>query len=427
MSEHLLTLNAGSSSLKFALYAIDGSNDAADDDSGGDTVEGAARRQRRVANLTAVLTGQVEGIGTHPHLTARDADGRPAVDRRWAPDAPDAPGDADSALGVALEWLRSGTGALQVRAIGHRVVHGGVDYSAPTLIDDAVLARLESFSSLAPLHQPHNLSGVRAARRHFPGTPQVACFDTAFHRGHPFVHDAFALPREYYDAGVRRYGFHGLSYEYIALRLPELDPDAARGRTIVAHLGSGASACALLDGRSVSSSMGFTPLDGLPMGTRPGQLDPGVLLWLMTEKGMDAAAISNLLYHRSGLKGLSGVSNDMRDLWASEAPGAREAIDYFVERLRREIGGLAAVLGGLDALVFTAGIGENDAMLRAQAVGSMQWLGIALDAEANASHGAGRDGRISAAGSPVRIWVIPTNEELMIARHALELAVAAPG
>jgi acetate kinase len=367
------------------------------------------------------LSGQVEGFGTHPHLSARFTDGTTGIDRRWDATDPRAPADAESALGVVLEWLHDAATPLEVRAIGHRVVHGGTRYAAPILIDDAVLAHLATLEPLAPLHQPHNLAGMRAARAHFPGIPQVACFDTAFHRGHDFAEEAFAIPREYHEAGVLRYGFHGLSYEYIAQRLAELDPEAAAGRTIVAHLGSGASICAMRAGRSVSSSMGFTPLDGLPMGTRPGQLDPGVLLWLMTERGMDAAALSDLLYHRCGLKGLSGVSNDLRDLHASDAPGAREAIDYFVARLRREIGGLAAVLGGVDALVFTAGIGENDVALRAETLATTGWLGLAVDAAANATHGSGRDGLISPPGARIRVWVIPTNEELMIARHTAAL------
>ena len=402
MSGQLLTLNAGSSSLKFALYAL-----ATGPDSG--------------AALRRLVAGQVEGIGTHPHLTASLADGSRAAERRWEPGAPGAPDDAHSALAVVLDWLRTQPGPLDVQAIGHRVVHGGTRHAAPVRIDDTVLAYLATLEPLAPLHQPHNLDGVRAARDHFPGVPQVACFDTAFHRGHVFEEEAFAIPREFHDAGVRRYGFHGLSYEYVAQRLLAIDPAAAAGRTVVAHLGSGASICALRAGRSVSSSMGFTPLDGLPMGTRPGQIDPGVLLWLMTERGMDARALSDLLYHRSGLKGLSGISNDMRDLHASGAPEAREAIAYFVARLRREIGGLAAVLGGLDALVFTAGIGEHDAALRAQALETMGWLGISVDLAANEAHGAGRNGLVSARDSRVRVWVIPTDEESMIARHTAAL------
>ncbi|WP_345121925.1 acetate/propionate family kinase, partial [Quisquiliibacterium transsilvanicum] len=335
----------------------------------------------------------------------------------WAPGEAGAPRDVRAALGVVLEWLHENVRPLSVRAIGHRVVHGGAVHAAPVLVDDAVFGELEKLVPLAPLHEPHNLEGVRAARDRFPAVPQVACFDTAFHRGHAFADETFALPREFYDAGVRRYGFHGLSYEHVADRLAQLSPKAGRGRVIVAHLGSGASACAIRDGRSVASTMGFTALDGLVMGTRPGQIDPGVLLWLMTDRGMDAAAISDLLYKRSGLKGLSGISNDMRDLRASDAPAAREAIEVFVARLLREVGALAAVLEGLDSLVFTAGIGENDAALRAHACARLRWLGVELDEAANARHGRDRDGLISAPGSRVEVRVIPTDEERMIARH----------
>jgi acetate kinase len=406
MSTHLLVLNAGSSSLKFALFEEDG----------------AAIRER--------LRGQVEGLPGRPRFEADlAADGgadagagapatrQRAADRRWAPDDAGAPRDVRAALGVVLRWLDENVQPLAVRAIGHRVVHGGAAHAAPVVIDDAVFGELEKLVPLAPLHEPHNLEGVRAARERFPAVPQVACFDTAFHRGHAFTEEAFALPREFYDAGVRRYGFHGLSYEHVADRLAQLSPEAGRGRVIVAHLGSGASACAIRDGRSVASTMGFTALDGLVMGTRPGQIDPGVLLWLMTERGMDAAAISDLLYKRSGLKGLSGISNDMRDLRASDAPAAREAIAVFVARLVREVGSLAAVLEGLDALVFTAGIGENDAALRAQACARLRWLGVELDEAANAAHGRGRGGLVSAPGSRVEVRVTPTDEERMIARH----------
>lgn len=402
----LLVLNAGSSSLKFALFEEDG----------------RALRER--------LRGQVEGLPGRPRFEAdlavdddaRAGAGAPATrqraaDRRWAAGEAGAPRDVRAALGVVLEWLHENVRPLAVRAIGHRVVHGGATHAAPVVVDDAVFGELEKLVPLAPLHEPHNLEGVRAARERFPAVPQVACFDTAFHRGHAFAEEAFALPREYYDAGVRRYGFHGLSYEHVADRLAQLSPAAGRGRAIVAHLGSGASACAIRDGRSVASTMGFTALDGLVMGTRPGQIDPGVLLWLMTDRGMDAAAISDLLYKRSGLKGLSGISNDMRDLRASDAPAAREAIEVFVARLVREVGALAAVLEGLDALVFTAGIGENDAALRAQACARLRWLGVELDEAANAGHGRGRDGLVSAPGSPVEVRVIPTDEERMIARH----------
>ena len=393
MSSLLLILNAGSSSLKFAVF------DAAHD------------------GPRARLSGQVEGIGTHPHLVLRNARGAVLKERRW-PDADgNVPRDQHDALGVVLEHLDDLIARTQVAGVGHRVVHGGATFAAPMHIDDALIEALARLEPLAPLHQPHNLDGIRAARAHFAGVPQVACFDTAFHRGHDFVHDTFALPRELLDAGVRRYGFHGLSYEYVADRMRTLAPAAAAGRMIVAHLGSGASMCAIRDGRSVSSTMGFTPLDGLPMGTRPGQLDPGVLLWLMRERGLDADALSDLLYRHSGLKGLSGISNDMRDLHTSTDPAAQRAIDYFVARLRREIGALSADLGGLDALVFTAGIGENDATVRSGAVRGLAFLGLAIDASANATHGATRGGRISPDGAPVAVYVVPTNEELMIARH----------
>ena len=432
---HLLILNAGSSSLKFALYA-----------------DAAVPRE--------LLRGQVEGFGTRPHLEVRwaaaagassaagapgdeDAPGdavapgdasapggagnaaRTDVDRRWQVDEPGAPNDVHGSLRVVMDWLRGNVAPLAVRAIGHRIVHGGADYAAPVAIDDAIYGQLERLVPLAPLHEPHNLEGVRAARAHFPAVPQVACFDTAFHRGHDFTEDIYALPREYHEAGVRRYGFHGLSYEYVAARLAELSPQAGRGRVIVAHLGSGASACAIRAGRSAGSTMGFTALDGLVMGTRCGQIDPGVLLWLMTERGMDAATLSDLLYKRSGLKGLSGLSNDMRDLRESTLPAAREAIEVFVARLCREIGALTAVLQGLDALAFTAGIGENDVALREQACARLGWLGVKLDAAANAEHGRSRNGLISAPDSRVQVWVVPTDEEGMIARHVRAVLGAA--
>jgi acetate kinase len=305
-------------------------------------------------------------------------------------------------------------------------VHGGPEHAEPLVVDDTVLAALEALSPLAPLHQPFNLAGIRAARVRFPGVLQLACFDTAFHRGHPFVHDAYALPRELHAAGVRRYGFHGLSYAWVARRLTRLDPQAAAGRTVVAHLGSGASACAIRGGRSLASTMGFTALEGLPMGTRPGQLDAGVLLWLMAERGLDGPALTELLYRQSGLKALSGISADMRTLRESDDSRAREAIDYFVARLREAIGALTAALGGLDALVFTGGIGEHDALTRRETVAGLGFLGLALDEAANATHGAGRGGLISASGAAARVWVIPTDEEAEIARHLAITAAAAP-
>lgn len=403
--KHLLVLNAGSSSLKFALFAED------------------------ETTLRELLRGQIEGLPRRPRLEVDLAVSEPgsstdappqrrrAAERRWDSDDADAPRNVQAALDVVLAWLQEQVKPLSVRAVGHRVVHGGADYAAPILIDEPELAHLQQLVPLAPLHEPHNLEGVRAARERFPDVPQIACFDTAFHRGHTFPQEAFALPREFYDAGVRRYGFHGLSYEYVADRLERLSPRAGRGRVVVAHLGSGASACAIRDGRSVASTMGFTALDGLVMGTRPGQIDPGVLLWMMTDRGMDAAAISDLLYKHSGLLGVSGISNDMRDLHASPEPAAREAIEVFVARLVRELGALTAVLEGLDALVFTAGIGENDARLRAQACARLGWLGVELDEAANAAHGRGSDGLISTPGSRVEVRVIPTDEERMIARH----------
>jgi len=298
--------------------------------------------------------------------------------------------------------------------VSHRVVHGGVTLTDPVRVDDALLAQLAQLVPLAPLHQPHNLAGIRAAQAAFPDTPQIACFDTAFHRSHPFVADTFALPRHFYDEGIRRYGFHGLSYEFIARRLRELDPLRAQGRVIVAHLGNGASMCAMMDGRSVASTMGFTALDGLPMGTRCGQLDPGVLLYLMSEKGMDARAISDLLYKESGLKGLSGESHDVRTLEASSRPAARDALAYFTDRGRREIGGLAACLGGIDALVLTGGIGENAARVRSAMLNDMEWMGIAIDHEANLRH----EPVISQPGSRVQVRVMATDEERMLAEHA---------
>ncbi len=403
---NLLTLNAGSSSLKFALYQDDGSSPAP----------------------MFRLGGQVEGLGSEPRLQARQRGlTTPLADEPLASQGAGAVRDVADAMRLVLYRLQDWLGGEPLAGVGHRVVHGGPHYSAPALIDDAVLADLTRFVPLAPLHQPHNLQGIRAARERFPGVPQLACFDTAFHRGHDFIHDTYALPRELHAAGVRRYGFHGLSYEYIAQRLPLLDPAAAAGRTVVAHLGSGASLCAMHAGRSVASTMGFSALDGLPMGTRPGQLDPGVLLWLLTERGMDAAALTDLLYKRSGLKALSGVGNDMRVLHASAEPAAAEAIAYFVAQLCAQVGAMAATLGGLDALVFTAGIGEHDTRVRAQACARLGFLGVALDEAANRSHGAGRDGLISS--GPTRVWVLPTDEEAMIARHlraALRPSSSAP-
>ena len=324
-------------------------------------------------------------------------------------------------MAAASDWLQE-TQKVQLVAVGHRVVHGGPDYDRPIVVDANVLTHLERLSPLAPLHQPNNLAPIRSLLTRRPDLLQVACFDTAFHRGHSAVADHFAIPEHFYREGVRRYGFHGLSYEYIAGRLCEVAPTVANGRVIVAHLGSGASMCALAGGKSIESTMGFTALDGLPMGTRPGQIDPGVLLYLMTEKAMVPAAIENLLYHESGLKGLSGVGNDMRELEASDAPGAALAIDYFVYRVGLNAGLLAAALGGLDAFVFTAGIGENSISIRARIAEKLAWLGVIFDAMANER---GKS-LISRPEGRVGLYVVPTDEELMIARHTFSLLRGRP-
>ncbi|WP_312363895.1 acetate/propionate family kinase [Ensifer sp.] len=385
----LLVVNAGSSSLKFQVFGITG------------------------AGLERQVKGQIGGIGTRPRLQAKDAQGAVLVDRSY--DA-DAVRDLPAAIAAARDWLLTLQG-FRLHAVGHRVVHGGPDYAAPVLIDAEVLERLASYQDLAPLHQPNNLAPIRQAMAINPDVPQVACFDTAFHHGHPEAVNCYAMPRSFYDEGVRRYGFHGLSYEYIAGRLREVAPKAARGRVIVAHLGSGASMCALSDGHSVETTMGFTALDGLPMGTRPGQLDPGVVLYLILQRGMSAKAVSDLLYHEAGLKGLSGVSNDMRDLLASDDQHAKLAIDHFVYRCGLNAGMLAAALGGVDAFVFTAGVGENSAPIRARIAERLAWLGAELDPVANDAGAM----TISTASSRIALYVLPTDEELMIARHTLSL------
>ena len=390
MSETILVVNAGSSSIKFQLFSV-GAGD---------------QLQRR-------LKGQIEGIGVHPRLVAKGVDGETLIDKTWpGADAADVP----AALGKVVDFLRAEIGTLP-SAVGHRVVHGGPDYSEPTLIDDTVIERLQAFAPLAPLHQPNNLGPIRTLRQRQPQLPQIACFDTAFHRGHPEIADRYALPERFYQEGVRRYGFHGLSYEYVASQLPQVAPEIAQGRVVVAHLGSGASMCAMHAGKSVESTMGFTALDGLPMGTRPGQLDAGVVLYLLTEKGMSAHEIEHLFYHDCGLKGLSGVSNDVRDLLASSDPRAKVALDYFVYRIALFTGMLGAAMEGIDAFVFTAGVGENAPTIRIAVAQRLSWLGLKLDPEANAK-GAGR---ISTEGSRVGCYVIPTDEELMIARHTLRV------
>ncbi len=391
----ILVVNAGSSSVKFQIFSV----------------EGGVRLQRQIK-------GQIDGLGTRPRLRASGASGDPLADRAYPIEAvPDVP----TAMGVAGDWLRN-EHRIHPIAVGHRVVHGGPEYDRPVLIDHGVVARLERFVNLAPLHQPHNLAPIRSILANFPALPQVACFDTAFHRTHSAVADHYALPHPLYAEGVRRYGFHGLSYEYIARALPQTAPDIASRRVIVAHLGSGASMCALKGGHSVESTMGFTALDGLPMGTRPGQLDPGVVLYLISEKGMSASNVQNFLYRDCGLKGLSGVSNDMRELEKSEDPKAKLAIDYFVYRIGLNAGMLTAALQGLDAFVSTAGIGENSAKIRARVAEQLGWLGVALDPAENARHAR----LISRSGSRIPVYVVPTDEELMIAQHTLSLLTNRP-
>jgi acetate kinase len=390
MTHHVFTLNAGSSSIKFALFEANGTA------------------------LSAVAVGLAEVLGEQRRIVIHDGAGTKTHEATW--EAADAGASFHTdALQRILAWRRTAFPAAQVIAAGHRVVHGGIHFVAPVLITDEVLRALQALVPLAPLHQPHNIAGILAAREAWPHVQQVACFDTAFHRSHPFVNDVFALPRSYYDEGVRRYGFHGLSYEYVIGRLREVAPHHAAGRVVVAHLGNGASMCAIRDGQSVASSMGFTALDGLPMGTRCGQLDPGVVLYLLLEKQMSASAITDLLYRESGLKGLSGVSHDMRELEASDRPEAQQAIEYFVFRIRRELGGLAAVLKGIDAIVFCGGIGEHAWRVRERVLEGMEWIGVELDRVANR----GSEQVISSDRSRVRVFVIPTDEEAMIARHTL--------
>jgi acetate kinase len=383
-------LNAGSSSLKFCIYRRPGA--------------GAWSLEAR---------GQIDGIGRTPRLSARSGTGEKIVDESL--DATVV--DAARALDALAGWLRSRYGGARVVAVGHRVVHGGAGFAGPVVVTPEALEEMRRLVPLAPLHQPYNLAAIEAVAGRLPEVPQVACFDTSFHRGHSAVAEAVPLPPEIRRRGVQRYGFHGLSYEYIASVLPEVAPGIASGRVIVAHLGSGASLCALKNGRSIDSTLGFTALDGLCMGTRPGALDPGVVLYLFQVLELAAAEVETILYRKSGLLGLSGISNDMRELLGNDDPGARLAVDYFVYRAAKEIGALASVLGGIDGLVFTAGIGENSAEIRRRVGEASGWLGITIDPEANGSGGP----RISTAGSRVSAWVIPTNEELMIARHTTAL------
>jgi acetate kinase len=385
-----LVLNAGSSSLKFCVYrSVDG-----------DTSQLEAR-------------GQIEGIGTSPRMSAEDGARVRIADIELDARVSNAP----SALDFLSAWLRQRYAGARVLGVGHRVVHGGALFSGPTIVTPQVLAELRTLVPLAPLHQPHNLAAIEAVFDRLPGVPQVACFDTSFHRGAPAVAAVVPLPRRICDTGVRRYGFHGLSYEYIVSVLPQVAGEIAGGRVIVAHLGSGASMCAIRNGKGIDHTLGFTALDGLCMGTRPGALDPGVVLYLVQNLGLSATDVEKVLYKESGLLGISGISNDMRVLLESSDPAARLAVDYFVYRASKEIGALAAVLGGIDGLVFTAGIGQNSAEIRRRICEASAWLGIELDEQANT----GKTPRISRAGSKVSAWVIPTNEELMIVRHTWSL------
>lgn len=395
MNDYALVLNAGSSSLKFCLFE---------------------RPERESWRLGA--RGQIEGIGTSPHLSVKNAEGERLADQDVSVK------DGHQAVEALAAWLRSNYGGSSVLGIGHRVVHGGARFTGPTIVNAEVLDQLRELVPLAPLHQPYNLAAIEAAAERLPSVPQVACFDTSFHRGQPAVAELIPLPRDLRQQGLQRYGFHGLSYEYIASVLPEVAPKIAHGRVIVAHLGSGASLCALKDRKSVDSTLGFTALDGLCMGTRPGALDPGVVLHLFQGLKLSAKEVETLLYKKSGLLGISGISNDMRDLLGRTEPDARLAVDYFVYRVAKEIGALTAVLGGLDGLVFTAGIGENSPEIRQRICDACAWLGVELNEMANLERGP----EISTWHSRVSVWVIPTNEELMIARHTgalLGLAKAA--
>jgi acetate kinase len=386
MQDAIAVLNAGSSSLKYSVFAEQG------------------------AEFELIARGQAEGLYTSPRFIAKDGKGKVLDEKSWGEGAGLG---HDGALDHQVAFLRAGLGEHHLVGVGHRVVHGGLEYTQPVRLDPAVLAALEKYIPLAPLHQPHNLAPIRALLARSPELQQVACFDTAFHSGAPAVSQAFALPKAITDRGVRRYGFHGLSYEYIAHVLPQHDERAARGRTVVLHLGNGSSMCAIAGGRSMASTMGFTAADGLPMGTRCGNLDPGVMLYLMDELKMGVRAIEKLIYQQSGLLGMSGISSDMRTLESNDTPEAKAAIDVFIYRIGRELGSLAAALDGLDAIVFTAGIGENSRSLRERVCRDAAWLGVELDAAANERNGP----RITTGRSRVSAWVIPTNEELMIARH----------
>ena len=388
MAECIAVMNAGSSSIKFALFQHSSDNEL-------------------------LFGGQVEQIGVAPRLTVKDADGATMLETQW----PANELDHRTATRAILETAIGLLGGKPVAGVGHRVVHGGTQFTAPVIVTKEVVDSLKTLCPLAPLHQPHNLIAIESIAAAAPHIPQVACFDTAFHRSQPSLAQAFAIPRELTDSGIRRYGFHGLSYEFVRGRLKDIAPELAAGRVIVAHLGNGASLCAMKAGKSVATTMGFTAVEGLMMGTRCGSIDPGVLIYLMDEKGMDARALERLIYKESGLGGVSGISSDMRTLRSSDDPRAREAIDLFIYRIVREIGSLAAALEGLDGLVFTGGIGQRDAKTRQEVVAGCRWLGAVLDDEANAR----AEGRIDATSSQLPLWVIPTDEERVIARHTASL------
>jgi len=388
MAECIAVLNAGSSSIKFAVF-------------------------QQSADQQQLFGGQVEQIGVAPRLTVKDSTGGTMLETQWSANEL----DHRSATRTILETVIGLLGGKPVAGVGHRVVHGGTQFTAPVIVTKEVVESLKTLCPLAPLHQPHNLIAIESIAAAAPHVPQVACFDTAFHRSQPSLAQMFALPRELTDSGIRRYGFHGLSYEFVRGRLKEVAPDLAAGKVIVAHLGNGASLCAMSGGKSVATTMGFTAVEGLMMGTRCGSIDPGVLIYLMDERGMDARALEKLIYKESGLGGVSGISSDMRALRGSDDPRAREAIDLFVYRIVREIGSLAAALGGLDGLVFTGGIGQRDAKTRQEVVAGCGWLGAELDDGANAR----ANGRIDAASSQLPVWVIPTDEEQVIARHTATL------
>jgi acetate kinase len=388
MPNQIAVINAGSSSIKFAVFHDDPAQ-------------------------SLIFRGQVEKIGVAPSLTVENSGGDKLIENEWSAKEV----DHRSATKTILQTCIALLGGEAVEGIGHRVVHGGTQFNAPTVLTKDVVEELKALTPLAPLHQPHNLSPIEAIMAEAPHIPQVACFDTAFHQTQPHLAQAFALPREITDSGVRRYGFHGLSYEFVSGRLRNVAPDHAHKRIIIAHLGNGASLCALHRGKSVATTMGFTAVEGLVMGTRCGSIDPGVLIYLMDEKGLDARGLEELVYKKSGLLGVSGITSDMRELRASNDPRAREAIDLFIYRIVREIGSLAAALGGLDGLVFTGGIGQRDAKTRQEVVAGCAWLGAAVDKQANALG----EGRIDAPDSTIPIWVVPTDEERIIARHTADL------